>query len=162
MKQEIIAYKQAFPDNDQGIEGTSMLYFAESIEDWLADLKKFSNRETTPAEWVPASQYVLINDEGKILGMLSLRHELNADSENYGGHIGYSVAPSERRKGYGSQMLQLVLKEAKELGMEKILVTCKDTNRASAGVIEKNNGILEDKRTDPESGQMMRRYWIAL
>src|SRR5699024_7191960 len=95
---------------------------------------------------VPAMQYALVNDENepKIIGMLQLRLELNDYLFRFGGHIGYSIHVSERKKGYGSKLLSLGLDKARDLKMDKLLITCTKGNIGSAKVIEKNGGRLEN------------------
>ena len=112
--------------------------------------------------WVPAEQYIAVNVENKIIGMLNLRKNLNEFLLQSAGHIGYSVAPSERRKGYATQMLQLALQEAAKYGLTKVLITCTDHNLGSIGVIENNGGVLEDIRIDPHDNELTRRYWITV
>lgn len=77
-----------------------------------------------------------------------------------GGHIGYGVRPSARGRGLATWALSVVLDEARQLGLKRVLVTCDDTNIASARTIERNGGQLEDTR-DTELGHT-RRYWIDL
>ncbi|MFF2341038.1 GNAT family N-acetyltransferase [Bacillus mycoides] len=162
-EQEIMNYKNEYPYNPNGIEGTSTLAFKNSITDWLDHLKINENRKTVPDNRVPAIQYIAVKkSDSSIVGMLNLRLELNDYLLNYAGHIGYSVKPSERKKGYGSKMLGLALAKSKILGFNKILVTCADDNLGSIGVIENNKGVLEDERLDPNDGKMTRRYWISL
>ena len=114
-----------------------------------------------PEGWVPASTYWLLGDGG-IIGTCHLRHELNDFLRNYGGHIGFSIRPSQRGKGYGTQMLGLVLEKACALGIKKALITCDDNNIASARVIEKNGGKLADKVKTEYAEFLVRRYWIEL
>ncbi len=114
-----------------------------------------------PEGWVPASTYWLFHN-GLIIGTCHLRHKLNDFLKNYGGHIGYSVRPSQRGKGYGTQMLTLSLEKGRALGIERVLVTCGDDNIASARVIEKNNGKLADKVKTQYVEFLIRRYWIDL
>jgi predicted acetyltransferase len=94
--------------------------------------------------------------------MLHLRLELNDYLLNYGGHIGYSIAPSERKKGYGSIMLKEALHKARDFQLEKVLITCDDDNPGSYKVIENNQGIIENKIFYEATGKYVRRYWIAL
>lgn len=132
----------------------------ETYADWLKETAKFEKRETCPPQYVPAYTYFLINENNKILGAINIRTELNQSLLEFGGHIGYGIAPSERRKEYATKMLAMALPIAKELGLEKVLVCCNKNNIGSARTIQKNNGILEDERiTETEITQ---RYWITL
>jgi predicted acetyltransferase len=98
--------------------------------------------------------------DGKIVGRVSLRHTLNKSLECDGGHIGYGVVPSERRKGYAKDMLRQALPIARSLGLQRVLLTCDDDNRASARTIEANGGRLQDRI--PSDAGLKRRYWIDL
>jgi predicted acetyltransferase len=116
-------------------------------------------RETEPLHgFVPQSDYWLIA-EGEYAGHIGLRHHLNASLQRFGGHIGYQIRPSMRRKGYGILQLQLVLPKAWELGLKRVLITCDDNNIGSYKIIEANAGILWDK-VDNERAVLTRRYWI--
>ena len=110
--------------------------------------------------YVPATLFFLVDDTGRILGASHFRHELNEALIQYGGHIGYGIRPSERRKGYSTKMLGLMLDMLRDNGYKKILITCDDDNIASARTIEKNSGILENKV--PNHQGIGRRYWIKL
>lgn len=94
--------------------------------------------------------------------MLQIRHCFNYYLEKFGGHIGYSVAPSERRKGYASQMLKTALPKCKELGIEKVLITCIDNNEGSRKTILANGGLYESTVYEPDEKVSVERYWIAL
>jgi predicted acetyltransferase len=89
-----------------------------------------------------------------------LRHRLVPDLEVEGGHIGYSVRPSLRRRGYGALLLSLTLEKAAGLGMASALVTCDADNVASRRVIEKNGGVFAGEGVSPESGKTVLRYWV--
>jgi len=107
---------------------------------------------------VPASTYfVFVN--GKIVGNIQIRHSLNESLLQNGGHIGYGVRPSERRKGYATKTLALALEKCRALGIDKVLVTCNKDNIASAKTILKNGGVLENEFTE-ENGNIVQRYWI--
>jgi len=94
--------------------------------------------------------------------MIDIRHELNEYLLNFGGHIGYGIKTSERRKGYATEMLRLALEKARELNLKKVLLTCNKTNYGSARTIQKNGGILENKILNPKDKQITQRYWIEL
>lgn len=113
-----------------------------------------------PTEFVP-NTYVVSVIDGRIVGRLSLRHELNDSLRREGGHVGYGVVASERRKGFATQMLRLSLPLAREVGLDRILVTCDDDNAGSRRTIEKCGGVLQDV-IPAERRRATRRYWIAL
>ena len=107
---------------------------------------------------VPATHFWLIDGQ-RYLGDLDLRHCLNDSLRRYGGHIGYTIRPSERRKGYGKLVCKLGIQEARKRGIDDILITCDDDNIASCKIIEANGGVLRDK-IDNQRGVLTRRYWI--
>ncbi len=99
---------------------------------------------------------------GDIVGRCSIRHALNDKLLRRGGNIGYAVAPRYRKRGFGSQLFKAGLRYLRELGPEKALVTCVPSNIASARMIEKEGGILENEVFVEEEGELLRRYWIDL
>jgi len=130
-----------------------------------ADLNEFIRRAKKDAEglelngWVPSTTYWLI-DNDKFIGHVNIRHKLNKKLKSIGGHIGFVVRLSHRKKGYGTKILELVIPKAQKLGLKKLLVTCDDNNVASARIIEKNGGKLDKKfKFD---GKLIRHYWIDL
>ena len=161
-KQQLLDYREQFANEEDGIHGSSGLAFAESIEQWLVEIDNARDIATVREGWVPAEQYIALNEENQIVGMLNFRKILNEFLLQSAGHIGYSVAPSERRKGYATKMLELALLEAPKFGLSKILITCNDDNLGSIGVIENNGGVLEDVRIDPHDNELTRRYWITI
>ena len=98
----------------------------------------------------------------RILGRSKLRHWLTPELEHEGGHIGYDIRPSERRKGYGTLILELTLKRAKSLGFGRVLLTCDTDNVASARIIEKNGGKHSGQAVSNRSGKPISQYWIEL
>lgn len=82
----------------------------------------------------------------KPVGISRLRHFLNEQLREIGGHIGYATAKSERKKGYGSEILRLTIEKAYEMNINNLLLTCSVTNFGSRKIIEKNNGILIDSK----------------
>lgn len=129
----------------------------EGMIKYYADIEQGIN---LPKGYVPATEFWLV-DGDKFIGRLSIRHQLNDYLTTFGGHIGYAIRPSERKKGYGSKALELGLVEAKKLGINKILITCNNTNIGSRKIIEKNGGVFEDER--PKEGEApILRYWITL
>lgn len=95
------------------------------------------------------------------MGIIDLRHHIDHPIlGTWGGHTGYSVRPSERGKGYATQMLRLNMEKAKEMGLQKLLVTCNEKNPASEKVILKCGGVYES--TLPVKESRIKRYWIIL
>jgi len=127
---------------------------------WLQYTYAVESEETCPKHLVPAHTYLLEGDGGRILGAINIRHRLNDYLLNYGGHIGYGIRPSERRKGYATLMLSMALPLVKSLGIYKVLITCDKNNVASAKTIINNGGILENEVE--EDGETIQRYWIVL
>ena len=109
-----------------------------------------------PEGWVPAIQLVAFSEKGQAVGFLNLRLRLSNFLLEAGGHIGYSIRPSERGKGYAKETLRQGLQVAKEKNIKKALVTCSVNNPASRAVILANGGLLEDVRNGVE------RYWIEV
>lgn len=113
------------------------------------------------ANWVPHSTYWLVDEREEIVGAVNIRHRLNAKLLNSGGHIGYGIRPSERRKGYATQLLALALEKTRELRLVRVLVVCDKGNIGSERTILKNGGLLESEHTE-DDGNVVRRFWIAL
>ncbi|WP_051359521.1 GNAT family N-acetyltransferase [Paucisalibacillus globulus] len=130
----------------------------DSYEAYLDDLVK---KEKGLGKWLPFSSYFLVNDENRVLGMLDIRHELNDFLYRIGGNIGYSVRPSERKKGYATFILSEALDKCRELEMGKVLVTCDEDNTGSAKVILNNGGVEAHSEKDSD-GTVKRRFWINL
>ena len=113
-----------------------------------------------PLGWVPGTEFWLEHDDA-IVGCVRIRLRLTRELEDEGGHIGYDVRPSMRRRGYGTELLRLALIETRALGIERVRITCDDDNVGSIKIIERNGGVLDGHGVSRESGKLVRRYWIG-
>lgn len=130
----------------------------EAMVQWLDD---HSNGIDLRDGWVPDTTYWLATADRKIVGAVNIRHELTPWLMDRGGHIGYGIRPSERRKGYATKLLSQSLQKLKELGAHQALVVCDESNVASAKTIL-NNGGKEDEHFIEENGNVIRRFWIEI
>ena len=112
--------------------------------------------------FVPDSTYFALDIERNIfVGAVNIRHYLNESLLLNGGHIGDGVRPSERRKGYATEMIRLALEECKKIGIDRVLMVCYKDNIGSAKSIKNNGGILENEII-ADNGKTEQRYWISL
>jgi predicted acetyltransferase len=135
--------------------GDARRHFPRYLQSWL-------DRAQHPAPGMVAETVYWLIDGATFIGRLSLRHELNARLTQLGGHIGYEIRPSKRRLGYGKLILALGLERARLRGLERVLLTCDDTNLGSARIIESNGGLLENIILLEGRSVPTRRYWITL
>jgi len=160
-KKDAIEFIKEFLDYKSNINGSGGLdkgYL--NYKYWLNRVIKNSKEETVEKGKVPASTYFVVrNSDNKIVGMVNIRHRLNDYLLQYSGHIGDCVRPTERRKGFATQMLYMSLVECKDLGIEKVLLICDKTNMGSSKQIINNLGQLENEVKD-EKGRTIQRYWI--
>ncbi|HJM27686.1 MAG: GNAT family N-acetyltransferase [Acidimicrobiales bacterium] len=126
-----------------------------NIKKVISTLEAWERGDELVDGWVPNSTWFWEND-GVLQGVINVRHHLTAWLEGNGGHIGYSVAPSQRQQGVATSMLRSALTKCKELEIPKAMLICDSDNAGSIKAIEANNGVLERE----ENGQ--RWYWIEL
>jgi predicted acetyltransferase len=160
-KSAVIAYRDEFVE-PRDTHGTASLAAAATFEEWLQGVRNAENEATLREGYVPSSTYLAVRtSDDKLIGILAIRHRLNEALKIKGGHIGYSVRRSERRKGYGTQMLNQALSVCRDMGITKVLLTCDKDNTGSASVIRSNGGVLRDEYTTKD-GVLAQRYWITL
>jgi predicted acetyltransferase len=126
--------------------------FVDELADWSRGLRLQSG-------WAPESTFWLVDDEW-FIGKVEIRHRLTDTLRRRGGHVGYAIRPSARRRGHGRMAMWQALGPCRDLGLHKVLVTCDVTNEASRRIIVGCGGVLEDvvRLPDREVGTM--RYWI--
>ena len=143
-------------------ENFTLLLGWSDDKDWPSYLRYIDEnaRSTTVnADRVPGT--LLVADvDGTLVGRASIRFALNDWLALHGGHIGYGVLAEHRRKGYATEILRQALDVARAHGVERVLVTCDDTNVASAAVIERCGGVLERVVPASDNDVSFRRYWI--
>ena len=159
--EEIMKFKKEFQENNSGMDGTGIL-FKSNAEEWL-DYNKEMERQDNPNS-IPCLQYGLFDKNGnRLLGLIQLRLELKGYLAEFGGHIGYCVRPSERRKGYAKEMLRQALAICRQEGLTKVMVTCLEDNIGSAKTIESCGGVFEKIVYDDVNYKAnLKRYWIAI
>lgn len=151
----------AASDKDK-FAGCGTLKESSSAEEWINTSKLRSSAATCPKDKVPSNIYIAVRlNDNKIVGIIDLRHHIEHPIlSTWGGHIGYYVRPTERGKGYGKEMLRQNLRNAQKLGIQKVLITCRDDNIASEKTIIANGGVFEG--TINVGNELMKRYWITV
>lgn len=157
--EEVRAYRAEFLAADSSMDGAGPLRRYEDPADWLEMVRRFEDAAAVPEGKVEASQYLCVRD-GRVLGMLQLRRRLNDYLRNYAGHIGYSVRPSERRKGVATWMLAQALPRARAFGLDRVMIACEPWNEGSRRVILANGGVWERTVHEPEKDIDLEQYWI--
>ena len=161
MEAEYRAFLQEFEAAGEGLTpAAAAIPSGMSFSQFYSYRRRMEQWVACPEGIVPSTLFLLVDREDHILGAIDVRHDLTEYLENYGGHIGYGVRPSQRKKGLGTAMLRMALPLARTLGLRRVLITCKDWNIPSARVMEKNGGIMEDIRSDGTDS--FRRYWFTL
>jgi predicted acetyltransferase len=156
LQRYIAAFAAAGVTAIDGLGGTPS---SSDLRNFIVELQQHARGENLPQGWVPASTYWAIHDT-KMVGSINLRHRLTPFLSKVGGHIGYSVHPDYRKRGFATQMLQFGIEKARALGLGKLLITCDKSNVASARVIEKCGGVRTAEVLDGQKAVL--QYWIEV
>ena len=158
-QKEIKVFKAGLIGGDS-FAGSNGLQNDITIPEWIKLCEDNRQGKNLPDGYVPATTFIAIREyDRKMVGTIQIRHSFTPHLFSVGGHIGYMTAVDERRKGYCTEMLRLCLPYCKqELGIDKVLITCKKPNTASAKVIIANGGVLENEVE--HDGEIFQRYWI--
>jgi predicted acetyltransferase len=134
----------------------------EKYEDMLIRLENRSKGINISSRDVPATVQFILNEKGKVVGTIDIRHTLNDNYFSRLGHIAYYIKLEERNKGYATEALKLALEKLKnEYKVNKVLITCLKDNIASRKVIEANGGIFEKEFYDEITNNYIQRFWIT-
>jgi predicted acetyltransferase len=117
--------------------------------------------EGLPEGFVPHSTFWMVEDGHEVVGVSNLRHRLTEKLRIEGGHIGYGVRPSARRRGVATELLRQTLARARALGVDEALVTCAAGNEPSMRTILANGGRFDGEDYVDSRKERVRRYWIA-
>jgi len=145
------------------MDGTGSLRRFKNPEEYIKTCEEYEDPKTVLSHLVPATQFLFIRkSDNRLVGMIQVRHRLNDYLEKYAGHIGYSVRPSERQKGYAKKMLNSALPFCAKIGISNVLITCKYGNIGSEKTILANGGVYESTIREPDENIDLKRFWIKL
>lgn len=145
--------------------GEELIPFPLSFENgdfpaFVAKLEAASRGEGIPEGFVPNTTFWLVDGRGEVVAVSNLRHALTPKLRVEGGHIGYGVRPSARRRGHATEILRCTLQQARSLGIEAAMVTCAATNAGSRGTILGCGGRLDSEEYVEARREVVQRYWI--
>lgn len=154
MKEEAMAYRQShFDVGEKIISGSELLDRTEDYEEWVRSVAANTSPETVNPAWVLTDTFFAVDEADRIVGIIDLRHELNDFLQDFG-NVGYSVKPSERRKGYATEMFRQVREIARQAGMHELHMAVHRDNEPSVKTIVNAGGeayrsfIAEEKWAD--------------
>lgn len=159
-KEKALEYRaEHFNHGEMIINGSELLDKTDSYEEWLKSVTDNILPETVNPDWVVTDTFFAVDENERIVGIIDLRHTLNDFLKDFG-NSGYSVRPSERRKGYATEMLRQVLQVAKQAGLQEVHLSVERNNEPSVKTIVRNGGTYE--RSFEFEGEEADIYRIVL
>ena len=149
-----------FTDRGEPLVPFPLSFAHDDFDALVAKLEACERGEGIPEGFVPHSTYWLVDGAGEVVGVSNLRHRLTEKLRVEGGHIGYGIRPSARRRGHATELLGRTLERARALGIEEALVTCGRQNAGSVGTILKCGGRLQSEEFIASRGEVVQRYLI--
>lgn len=160
-REQALEYIREFRLHNSPINGSGGLDRFEDYDQWLEKIRHDEEYHSPKNGWVPATTLFFVRkSDNRIIGMTNIRHRMNDHILHISGHIGYSIRPSERQRGYGTHLLYLALAECAKMGIDRVLVSCEKSNIGSEKVIINNRGIFENEQVDSTTGKTFKRFWI--
>lgn len=165
-KKDVIEYMNEHVKHNSAINGTGSfdhVLEGETYEECMDRYYKIQDNEYAKSiDRCPGKTYFLIRkNDNKLIGMINIRHHLTPKMLVHGGHIGYGIRPTERRKGYNKINLYLgLLKALEEFNLDKVMLDCDVKNLGSDKTIQALGGVLERTDIDDYDGVLTNVYWI--
>lgn len=160
LEEKIIEYKQEYLEFEEtNINGSCGLANYSDFNEWI-ELVLSIEKDKLHNNVHATTFFSVRKSDNRIVGSIQLRHFLTEELEKHGGHIGYGIRPTERKKGYGKQQLLLVLEVAKSMKIPKVMISCDKDNIASSKTAISCGGILKGENV--YKGKEEQVYWINL
>ena len=161
--EQITEFRREYLEAGSSMDGCGALRRTADPAEFIRACRDDPAMETLRPGRVMATLFLCVRrSDNKLLGMIQIRHYFNEYLEKYAGHIGYSIRPGERRKGYATEMLRLALPFCRELGLKKVLISCEPWNIGSEKTILHNGGVYESTVYLPDEDIYLKRHWITL
>ena len=161
LEKSILDYRQEYFDfGETHINGSNGILYYDDFNEWLTMVLTIEKDKLSRDNIHASTFFSVRKSDNKIIGSIQLRHFLTDELEKHGGHIGYGIRPTERKKGYGKQQLLLVLEKAREMNISKVMISCDKDNLASSQTAISCGGILTCENYFNDKEQQI--FWINL